>query len=185
MDTYTVLMVDDEPLILSSMRRLFRNERFELLTANSGQEALEIVAARPVQVVVTDNIMPNMTGVELIKRIRDIAPNTIRMIISGQSQLDSVLEAVNEGEAFRFILKPWNDIDLKATINIALAHYQLRESHDRLIEELRRKGEILDRIAEQYPDILASVTRDYISGQSSERHSITNEIGGTHGTRSR
>ncbi|MBK7143023.1 MAG: response regulator [bacterium] len=156
MDRYSVLFVDDEPNILRSLTRLFHRESFDVLVASGGEEALELLRSRPVQLVVTDNIMPRMTGVELIKKIRDSWPDTLRIILSGQSDMQAVLGAVNQGEAFRFLLKPWTDSDLKANVYIALAHYKLRQDVASLKNQLTEMELVLVYLQKQHPEVLAT-----------------------------
>lgn len=153
MEQYTVLFVDDEPFILKSLVRLFRGDPINLLTANSAEEALTIMQSQKVHLLVTDNKMPGMGGVELSRRVKDHWPDTFKMILSGQSDMDAVLKAVNEGEAYRFLLKPWDDHDLKATINIALAHYKLIQDHRLLMEELHAKSKLLKLIQSKHPEL--------------------------------
>ena len=153
MDKYRILLVDDEPNILNALRRLFRTDQIKILTAQNGREALEIFKREPIQVLITDNLMPEMTGIELIKRVKQSYPDTIRIILSGQSDLQAVLTAINQGEAFRFVLKPWNDIDLKAAVSLALAHYKLAEDNKHLIRELREKNQVLDLLHKRHPEL--------------------------------
>lgn len=153
MDEYTLLLVDDEPSILQSLKRLFREARVRVLTASDGQEALGIIRSESVQVLVTDNIMPRMTGVELIKKVKQCSPQVIRIILSGHSNLDSVLTAVNEGEVFRFILKPWNDIDLKAAVALAMAHYKLVEDNAHLENELKAISQMVLGLRSRHPEL--------------------------------
>ncbi|MFZ1684197.1 MAG: response regulator [Candidatus Zixiibacteriota bacterium] len=154
MNQYTVLFVDDEPYILKSLSRLFRGDPVTILTSFSAEEALAVLRAQPVQVLVTDNIMPGMSGVELTKKVKELYPDTMRIILSGQSDIDAVIKAVNEGEAYRFLLKPWIDMDLKATVNIALAHHKLLVDNRRLMAELTEKSELLTSIQKRHPELL-------------------------------
>jgi YesN/AraC family two-component response regulator len=157
MNEYTVLFVDDEPFILNALTRLFRGEPFRIVTATNGAEALERVRRGNIQVVVTDNIMPGMTGVELARRVREHSPETVRIILSGHSDMDALLKAINEGEAFKFVLKPWHDMDLKATVHLALAQYRLTEQNQELISEVQSQRLILGRLQRRYPDIYAEL----------------------------
>jgi DNA-binding NtrC family response regulator len=160
MDNYTVLFVDDEPYILKSLARLFRGDPVTILTSFSAEEALAVLRAQPVQVLVTDNIMPGMSGVELAKKVKEQFPDTMRIILSGQSDIDAVIKAVNEGEAYRFLLKPWIDMDLKATVNIALAHHKLLVDNRRLLAELTAKSELLDVIRARHPELFGESGMD-------------------------
>jgi DNA-binding NtrC family response regulator len=102
----TVLFVDDEERILRSLRMLFRG-RYEVLTTTSGHEALKMVRERRVHVVVSDQRMPLMLGVDLLRQVREISPVTMRLLLTGYSDLQAIVASVNESEIFRFIEKPW------------------------------------------------------------------------------
>lgn len=103
----TVLFVDDEERILRSLKMLFRG-RYNVLTTTDGNEALKILQQTRVHTVVSDQRMPLMTGVELLRQVRDISPNTMRILLTGYSELEAMIGSVNEGEIFRFISKPWD-----------------------------------------------------------------------------
>jgi DNA-binding NtrC family response regulator len=105
-DLATVLFVDDEERILRSLRMQFRG-RYEVLTAGSGREAIEVVRGRVVHAVVSDQRMPGMLGAELLGQVREISPATMRLLLTGYSDMQAIVASVNEGEIFRFIEKPW------------------------------------------------------------------------------
>ncbi|MCW5605311.1 MAG: protein kinase, partial [Burkholderiales bacterium] len=110
-----VLFVDDEERILTALRSIFRM-RHNVLTAVSGPEALEFVKKFNPHVVVSDQRMPNMTGVELLRQVKEVAPNSVRILLTGYSDLASIVGSINEGEVFRFISKPWDNQDIQKTI---------------------------------------------------------------------
>ena len=114
----TVLFVDDEERILRSLRMLFRG-RCEILATTSGREALEWVRQRPVHVVVSDQRMPEMTGVEVLREVATSSPATMRILLTGYADIDAVTASVNEGEIYRFIEKPWMAQQLVATVEQA------------------------------------------------------------------
>ena len=115
-DQKTLLLVDDEPSILSALRRLLRREGYTILTAEGGEAALELLSTNRVQVVVSDQRMPGMSGVELLSRTRELYPDTRRIILSGYSDISTLSDAINRGAVWKFIAKPWNDEALKAEI---------------------------------------------------------------------
>lgn len=115
----TVLFVDDEPGILATMRMLFRG-KYNLLFANSGAEALEIIRSQKVDVIVSDQRMPQMTGVELLKAVRAASENTMRILLTGYSDLHSIVGSINEGEIFRFVNKPWDNDELLKSVAQAI-----------------------------------------------------------------
>lgn len=120
----SVLLVDDEPNILSALRRVLRRDGYEIFTAQSGEEALELLANHPVMVILSDQRMPNMTGTEFLSRVKIMHPRTVRIILSGYSDLNSITEAINKGEIYKFRTKPWDDDELRNDVREAFLHYE-------------------------------------------------------------
>ena len=120
-----MLFVDDDERILNGLSSLFRQEYF-VLTASSGEAALEIVNRGGVQVVVSDQRMPGMSGVELLRQVRTIAPDALRLLLTGYTDLASLVGSINEGEIFRFVKKPWDNdelrLDVADAVKAALEH---------------------------------------------------------------
>jgi serine/threonine-protein kinase len=114
-----LLCVDDEQFILSALHRLFKSQ-YDVRVAISGAEALRMLAAEPVDVVISDQRMPGMTGVELFKHIRDLTPATMRILLTGYADLPATIEAVNSGEVFRYVTKPWSNDSLRMTVALAM-----------------------------------------------------------------
>lgn len=114
----TVLFVDDEERILRSLRLLFRS-RFQVLTTSDGHEAERLVRERPVHVIVCDQRMPVMEGIEVLRRVRQASPNTMRLLLTGYADLEAVVGSINDGEVFRYINKPWDGNELVATVEKA------------------------------------------------------------------
>lgn len=110
-----ILFVDDEPRILTTMRVLFRRS-YDVLVATSGAEALELMRNNPVDVIVSDQRMPEMTGIELLRQARELRPNAMRVLLTGYSELNAIIGSINEGEIFRFVNKPWSNEDLQDTV---------------------------------------------------------------------
>ncbi len=123
----TLLLVDDEEGILSSLARLFRRDGYRIFRANSGKTALEILAQNPVNVIISDQRMPEMTGTELLSQVKELYPETIRIVLSGYTELNSITEAINRGAIYKFLTKPWDDESLRATV---LEAFQCLESKD-------------------------------------------------------
>ncbi|HET8882447.1 MAG TPA: response regulator [Solimonas sp.] len=115
-----VLFVDDEPRVLTTMRILFRS-RYEVFFAESGAAALELLKTQPVDVVVSDQRMPGMTGIELLRAARELNPHAMRILLTGYSDLNAIIGSINEGEIFRFINKPWSNEDLTTTVARAVS----------------------------------------------------------------
>ena len=125
MAEHAVLTVDDEKSILNSLRRSLRKEPYRLFTANSGAEGLEILAANDIQLVVSDQRMPNMSGTEFLSQVKELYPDTMRVILSGYAEAEVIVDSINRGEVFRFIGKPWDECELKIIIRNGLAHHDL------------------------------------------------------------
>lgn len=128
----SVLFVDDQVDITDLIRRMLQNEDYTQYYANSGAEALEIMEKHPVNVVVTDMVMPLVSGLQLLNIIKEKYPDTVRIVLSGQLQIASVLAAINSGEVYRYITKPWKvDAESKMIIRQALEYSDyLRKKND-------------------------------------------------------
>lgn len=120
-----VLFIDDEVNILNSIKRVFAERDFILHTACSARKGLEILSRNEIAVVITDNKMPGMNGLDLLRLAKVISPDTIRIMLTGYASLDTAIEAINSGEVFRFVVKPWNDKALDETLEDALQRYQI------------------------------------------------------------
>jgi response regulator RpfG family c-di-GMP phosphodiesterase len=130
----TVLIVDDEPSILRSMERTFRDADLSILTADSGEQALEILGQENIAVVVSDNRMPGMSGIDLLAKVRTISPDTVRIMMTAFGDLQTAIAAINTSEVFRFVTKPWDNDDLIAVVNEGVTRYHV-------VKELRKGNE--------------------------------------------
>jgi FixJ family two-component response regulator len=141
-----LLLVDDEPNITMSLKRLLRSDGYRILTASSGKEGLDILANHRVGVIVSDQRMPVMTGVEFFGKVKDIYPDTIRIVLSGYTELKSVTDAINEGAIYKFLTKPWDDEQLRAHVREAFQRYELKLENARLGRELERANSELSEV---------------------------------------
>lgn len=132
----TLLLVDDEDNILSALRRLLRRDGYDIVTATSAAEALQRLAEHDVDVILSDQRMPGMTGVEFLRRAKDIHPATVRMVLSGYTELQSIMDAVNEGAIYRFLTKPWDDTMLRAHVAEAFRHKDMGDENRRLADQV-------------------------------------------------
>ena len=117
--TNSLLLVDDEQNVVNALRRLLRREGYRIMTANSGAEALELLALHPVQVIVSDQRMPGMSGVDFLSKVKELYPETVRISLSGYSEVSTVTDAINKGAIWKYITKPWDDEVLTQEIRTA------------------------------------------------------------------
>ncbi len=143
--TATILFVDDEPNVTEALKRALRREPYDLLSATSGTAALKVLEDQYVDVVVSDEQMPGLSGSVFLSMVRKQFPHTIRMILSGQASLEAAVSAINEGQVYRFFLKPCNPTDLAFTIQQALSHKRLEEKCRRLLREYQRQAAVLSK----------------------------------------
>jgi len=139
----TLLFVDDEPSILSSLQRLFRPRGFKILTAESGEAGLAMLDKQPVDLVISDMRMPNMDGAQFLEKLREKSPETVRLLLTGYADVTATINAVNKGEIYRHISKPWDDNDIVLIVKQALEHKVLRGEHQRLLALTRKQNDEL------------------------------------------
>jgi response regulator RpfG family c-di-GMP phosphodiesterase len=138
-----VLFVDDEANILNALRRLFRPKNYKILTAGSGSEALELLGHEAVDLVISDMRMPQMDGAQLLEQVRAKWPDTIRILLTGYADVSSTIDAINKGEIFRYIAKPWDDNDILLVVKHALERKALEKEKTRLEALTHRQNEEL------------------------------------------
>lgn len=141
----TLLLVDDEHDILRALTRLFRSDGYRILVAASGQEGLEILAQERVDVVVSDQRMPGMNGVQFLRRTKELHPSAIRIILSAYSDLVSITEAINEGAIYKFLTKPWDNGNLRASIDEAFRRKEMQDENRRLQLNVQHNNRELKR----------------------------------------
>ena len=141
--TYKLLIVDDEMANLRLLERLFRQD-YHCLTASSGEEAIELLSQHDVAILITDQRMPQMSGIELLKRTAELRPHMARILLTGYTDVEALVEAINCGLVHRYITKPWNNDDLKLEVSRALEEYEnnkkryaLQVANERLQMRLR------------------------------------------------
>ncbi len=122
----TLLLIDDEENILRALKRTLRKDNYNILTCTNAQQAFELLAVNNVHVIISDQRMPGMTGTEFLKKVKDIYPNTIRMVLSGFTDLNSVTDAINQGAIYKYLTKPWDDQALSDSIRQAFKQYELQ-----------------------------------------------------------
>ena len=153
MTRHAVLIVDDEQNVLNALERTLRKLPITLLTAGSGTEGLHLLSAREVSLVISDFNMPRMNGLAFLKQVNALYPHTLSIMLTGQAELDVAVCAINEAGVYKFILKPWNDEDLKITLIRSLESIDLIDERDRLLRRVKRRNAILEELERKHPGI--------------------------------
>lgn len=154
-----VLLVDDETNVTEGLKRNLRKEPLDIFTASSGRQALRILGEETIDIVVSDERMPEMSGAEFVARVQRDYPSTVRIMLSGQADLQAVVKAVNEGEIYRFLFKPCRAEELIATIHQAAKHKELLDRSAWLLREYKKQAEVIDQY-ENGGDRVSEVERD-------------------------
>lgn len=154
-----VLIVDDEPTIRDLFVDAFSREPYGIFSAASAKEALAILDREQVDVVISDEKMPGMSGSEFLALVRQKYPDTIRMILTGHASLESAIRAINEGEIYRFFTKPCNIFDLAITVRQALQQKDLMEESQRLLKLVKKQSAFIEQMEKEHPGI-TKVKRD-------------------------
>ena len=143
-----VLYIDDEVNNLQSFKALFRKD-FDIFIAESGIEAKNILDIEPVHVIISDQRMPGMTGVEFLSSIIDEYPEPIRMLLTGYADIQAVIDAINKGKIYQYITKPWDEQQMRVIINNAYEIFSLRQENKELMKSLIRANEQLEFLLRQ------------------------------------
>ncbi len=149
-----VLVIDDESSVLASLRRLLQRE-FHVLTAHSATEGLNVLRQQEVQVILTDQRMPGITGVDFLRDIKNRYPDAVRLLFTGYADLESVIQAINAGNIYRYLVKPWNPDELVATIREAHERYELIVARRKLMDQLQVMNAELEKRVEERTNELA------------------------------
>lgn len=148
-----VLLVDDEVNVLAAIKRALMDEPYTISTAESGEEALRVLAAERFKVVVSDERMPGMGGAEFLSLVRERYPETVRIMLTGHASVESTMKAVNRGEIYRFFTKPWNDHELIMALRSAIEKFDLESERRRLLATVKSQASELRGLELRYPGI--------------------------------
>ena len=155
-----ILVVDDEETVRESLAAILEREGYRVFQAESGDEGLRVLKETPgIQLVISDQNMPGMSGIEILKLVRERYPNVTRIMLTGDPDPQVIIRSINEGEVYRFIKKPWDNTMLRVTIYFAFEAIQLEEENRRLVAALRRQMNFLKDLERDFP-YLAALTRD-------------------------
>ena len=149
MSENNLLIVDDEPNVISALKRVFIDDPYGVYSANSALEGMEILKGNRIKVIISDEKMPEITGSEFLSMVRRDYPDIIRIMLTGHASM----KAINEGEIYRFFLKPWNELELRFAVRSAFEKYDLEGENKRLLSVIKKQATDLKLIEEQYPGI--------------------------------
>lgn len=148
-----ILLVDDSPNILKALMRLFKGDGYQIFTASSGSEALNVLAKEKIDLIISDYNMPEMSGIELLKTVKIKYPDIIRIMLTGITEFDVARDAINKGEIYRFFSKPYDDFEMKLSIKYAFKIRELEKENVELKRKVMIKEEMLSKLEENYPGI--------------------------------
>jgi diguanylate cyclase len=154
----SLLVVDDEPSILDTLR-IFLTPEFEVLTADCAEAAQQLFGQREIDIILTDQKMPRVTGVQLLEWVKQHHPKTIRLMMTGFAELEETISAINKSQVFRFLLKPWQSENLQETIRTAAKTFILERSHEQLLDELRQLNDKLREMNVELENRVAERTK--------------------------
>jgi len=162
MKQHRLLFVDDEENILKSLNRLFIDEGYEIMTSTSGEEALEKLNGEQVSLVISDQRMPGMQGLELLSRIKEISPDTIGILLTGYTDIKAAVGAINSGAVYKYVEKPWDDEQCKLTVKRALEQYDLIQRNQRLTNIVREQNKELKYLNENLQERVEERTQEVL-----------------------
>lgn len=175
-ETYKILFVDDEENVLRSLKRLFVDHDVEVFTASSGKEGLELLKENEIAVIVSDQRMPEMSGAEFLELARKLAPDSVRMVLTGYADINAAMDAINKGGTYRYITKPWNDNEFLLAIRDAVEKYRLVKENRYLTELTAKQNEELKKWSAELETYVQQQTID-LTKQNKELKKLNEKLG--------
>jgi DNA-binding NtrC family response regulator len=148
-----ILLVDDEPQVLKALTRCLMDDGYEILTADSAEAGLALAHAHPFKVVISDQRMPGMSGTEFLALMHLRYPQTVRMLLTGHASVDAAMLAVNQGNISRFLIKPWDNLELRLAVRMAIEKHDLEMENRKLLALVRTQSKQLLEIEKKHPEI--------------------------------
>ena len=161
---HTILLVDDEESITKALQRLFRKEGYKIFTATSGHEGIELLnnMEKSISLIISDQRMPRMTGSQFLEKVKEIFPDAIRFLLTGYSDMDAIVDAINSGEIHRYLTKPWNDNDLLLQVRQSLEQFELKIENRRLLALTRKQNKELKELNKNLEQKVEERSREII-----------------------
>ena len=148
-----ILIVDDEQSIIEALKRSFLDDPYKVYSAGSAAEGLDILSANSIKVVISDEMMPGMSGVDFLAKVSGRFPDVVRIMLTGQASLEAAINAINKGEIYRFFTKPWDDFELLLAVKSAIEKFDLEEENRKLLDIVRKQALNLKLIEKEFPGI--------------------------------
>lgn len=156
---HRILIVDDEQLVLNALRRSLRNEPYELELHTDARAALDALKTFRPDLVLSDHLMPQMSGLEFLKVARERHPDSVRLMLTGHADMQTAIKALNHGEIYRFLTKPWDGVQLKTTLHLACEQLDLQREQREVAARVRCSTSLLEKLRRQFPNV-STVVRD-------------------------
>ncbi len=153
MESDKILIVDDEKSVIEALKRAFLDDPYEILSAEDAIQGLALLSANKVKVVISDEMMPGVSGAEFLARVSKNYPGVVRIMLTGHASLKAAIQAINQGEIYRFFTKPWDDFDLRFAVKTAIEKYDLEEENRRLLEIIKKQAFNLKMLEKEFPGI--------------------------------
>ena len=169
-EAYRILLVDDEPGVLSALKRVFRQENYEITTAPNALDAREKLNNNTFHLMITDYMMPHVSGAQLLREVKKIHPEMIRIMLTGHADTNAVMGAVKDGAVYKFILKPWNDDDLRVTVALALEQHELIQKNRLLQQENAFKANEINALSK-----MAVTNRSHLAFMLNKRNLLSDQ----------
>lgn len=165
MKYYNILLIDDEQNVLNALRRLLRKEPYNLFSTNEIKEAFNILESQNIQLVISDERMPVMSGTTFLQTVKERWPETIRVILSGYADVAVIVESINKGSIFRFLPKPWDDEEMKSNIRQCLNQYDLLQQREELLQQVQDQNISLLKLNSNLEKMVSSRTKSLAFAQ--------------------
>jgi DNA-binding NtrC family response regulator len=146
---YAILIVDDEEPVRTALRRALRGDDYEIHEASSGEEGLDVLRKHAIDVIISDHAMPQMTGLDFLRSARMIRPDSLRIILTGNADVETCVRAINEGAIYRFLQKPWTHVDLRVMIRLAISHLESERRSAGLVATVREQREKIEKLEKE------------------------------------
>lgn len=156
---HTIMIVDDDEKILGSLQRTFSRLGYSVLVARSGEEGLDILSNKSVELIISDIRMPTMSGVRFLEKTMEVVPDAVRIVITGYADIQAAADAINNADVFKFILKPWDRYHLEKVVRLGLEYYENMRKIKRLQRLLKEQNEELAKKADSATEAAASMEK--------------------------